>query len=103
MHGCGPDTYAGGHDKEISLFTWGYGSWSTDPDTEEYLPGVVGGADFGPTQDWGSRLGDGALWRNPLHGEFLPGATPKRMDQIPKNRKRQHRRGAASYVESVDG
>ena len=63
QYDCGPATYAEGHDKEISLFTWGYGSWSTVPDTEEYVPGVVGGQVLSPSQDWGSRLGDGNVWR----------------------------------------
>ncbi len=60
---CGPATYSEGHDKEISLFTWGYGNWSMVPDTDEYLSGVVGGDDFSPAQDWGSRLGGGTVWR----------------------------------------
>ena len=63
QYDCGPATYADGHDKEISLFTWGYGSWSTIPDTEEYVPGVVGGQVLSRSQDWGSRLGDGNVWR----------------------------------------
>ena len=63
QYDCGPSTYAGGHNKEISLFTWGYGSWSTIPDTEEYVPGVVGGRILSRSQDWGSRLGDGNVWR----------------------------------------
>ena len=63
QYDCGPATYAEGHDKEISLFTWGYGSWSTVPDTQEYAPGVVGGQVFSRSQDWGSRLADGNVWR----------------------------------------
>lgn len=63
QYDCGPATYAEGHDKEISLFTWGYGSWSTIPDAQEYVPGVVGGQVFSRSQDWGSRLAGGNVWR----------------------------------------
>lgn len=63
QYDCGPATYAEGHDKEISLFTWGYGSWSTVPDTQEYVPGVVGGQVLSRSQDWGSRLAGGNVWR----------------------------------------
>lgn len=63
QYDCGPSTYAEGHDKEISLFTWGYGSWSTVPDTQEYVPDVVGGQVFSRSQDWGSRLAGGNVWR----------------------------------------
>ena len=63
QYDCGPATYAEGHDKEISLFTWGYGSWSTVPDTQEYVPDVVGGQVFSRSQDWGSRLAGGNVWR----------------------------------------
>ena len=63
QYDCGPATYAEGHDKEISLFTWGYGYWSIDPNTEEYLPGVAGGRVLSPSQDWGSRFGDDSVWR----------------------------------------
>lgn len=63
QYDCGPATYAEGHDKEISLFTWGYGIWSTIPDTEEYVPGVVGGQVLSRSQDWGSGLAGGNVWR----------------------------------------
>ena len=63
QYDCGPSTYADGHDKEISLFTWGYGNWSTVPDTQEYVPDVVGGRILSRSQDWGSRLGGGNVWR----------------------------------------
>lgn len=63
QYDCGPATYAEGHDKEISLFTWGYGIWSTIPNTQEFVPGVVGGQVLSRSQDWGSRLGDGNVWR----------------------------------------
>lgn len=63
QYDCGPATYAEGHDKEISLFTWGYGSWSTIPDAQEYVPDVVGGQVFSRSQDWGSRLAGGNVWR----------------------------------------
>lgn len=63
QYDCGPATYAEGHDKEISLFTWGYSIWSTVPDTQEYVPGVVGGQVLSRSQDWGSRLAGGNVWR----------------------------------------
>ena len=63
QYDCGPATYAEGHDKEISLFTWGNGYWSTVPDTEEYVPDVVGGQVLSRSQDWGSRLAGGNVWR----------------------------------------
>ena len=63
QYDCGPATYAEGHDKEISLFTWGYGSWSTIPNTQEYVLGVVGGQVLSRSQDWGSRFGDESIWR----------------------------------------
>ncbi len=63
QYDCGPATYADGHDKEISLFTWGYSIWSTIPNTQEYVPGVVGGQVLSHSQDWGSKLGDGNVWR----------------------------------------
>ena len=63
QYDCGPSTYADGHYKEISLFTWGYGNWSTIPDTQEYVPGVVGGQVLSRSQDWGSKLAGGNVWR----------------------------------------
>ena len=63
QYDCGPATYTTGHDKEISLFTWGYGSWSTIPNTQEYVLGVVGGQVLSRSQDWGSRLAGGNVWR----------------------------------------
>lgn len=47
---------ATGYDSNlISLFTWGYGTWSTSPDSKNYQTG-----DF---TDWGSQIGDGNTWR----------------------------------------
>ena len=40
----------------ISLFSWGYGDWSTDPDTEDYQKG-------GAFTDWGKALDDKGTWR----------------------------------------
>ena len=47
---------ATGYDSNlISLFTWGYGTWSTSPKSNSYQTG-----DF---TDWGSQIGDGNTWR----------------------------------------
>lgn len=47
---------ATGYDSNlISLFTWGYGTWSTSPNGTDYQTG-----DF---TDWGSQIGDGNTWR----------------------------------------
>ncbi len=67
QYDCGPATYDEGHDKEISLFTWGYGAWSTIPDTQEKLtyatePGKSS-KDFSSYDDWGGRLQDERTWR----------------------------------------
>ena len=49
--------YEYGHTPEqLSLFTWGYGSWSTTWNTQTYQ----GGSDF---VDWGRNIGDGHTWR----------------------------------------
>ena len=48
----------------ISLFTWGYGDdWSTDPTGTGYQ----GGASF---TDWGTKIGDGKIWRTLDSGEW---------------------------------
>lgn len=52
-------------DSEIDLFTWGYGSWSTDPvcKTNAYVTGIAQDSAFSQAQDWGSLIGDGQTWR----------------------------------------
>lgn len=47
----------------ISLFTWGYGNWSTNPTTADYLTSHTHGESFNPSEDWGSQIGDGNTWR----------------------------------------
>ena len=55
----------------ISLFTWGYGKWSTDPITTEYLEGHTSdGEPFNPSEDWGSQIGDGKTWRTLTTAEW---------------------------------
>lgn len=44
-----------------SLFTWGFGPWSTSPDTNSYLTGHTDGETFASGEDWGSTIWDG--WR----------------------------------------
>ncbi len=46
----------------ISLFTWGYGTWSTSPNGTDYQTG-----DF---TDWGSQIGDGNTWRTLTTAEW---------------------------------
>ena len=51
-------------DKEIDLFNWGYGPWSTQPVGATHLEGYSSGQDFAyPSEDWGSQIGDGHTWR----------------------------------------
>ena len=47
----------------ISLFTFGYGDWSTDPTGTGYQ----GGASF---TDWGTKIGDGKIWHTLDSGEW---------------------------------
>ncbi len=55
--------YDSGHSESLlSLFTWGYGSWSTDWETTSYQ-----GGDF---TDWGTQVGDGETWRTLTDGEW---------------------------------
>ena len=48
----------------ISLFTFGYGDWSTDPTGTGCYQGGT------PFPDWGSRIGDGKIWRTLDSGEW---------------------------------
>lgn len=70
QYDCGPSNYEDGHNKEISLFTWGCGSWSTSTDTKEYLSGFEDGTDFRITQDWGSQVGESGTWRTLTSAEW---------------------------------
>ena len=55
----------------ISLFTWGYGDWSTDPTTMDYLTSHTSdGEPFNPSEDWGSQIGDGKTWRTLTTAEW---------------------------------
>ena len=54
---------ATGYDSNlISLFTWGYGTWSTSPNGTNYQTG-----DF---TDWGAQIGDGNTWRTLTTAEW---------------------------------
>ncbi len=56
--------YEQGHNQDqLSLFTWGYGSWSTDWKTTSYKSG-----DF---TDWGKQVGDGNTWRTLTKEEWV--------------------------------
>lgn len=60
------------NDKLISLFTWGYGSWSTDPATTLHLTGT-----FSDATDWGRQVAidnggnQAGLWRTLSQDEWL--------------------------------
>lgn len=48
--------YEQGHSQDqVSLFTWGYGSWSTGWKTTSY--------ESGNFTDWGTKIGNGSTWR----------------------------------------
>lgn len=54
----------------ITLFTYGYGSWSTDASTTDYLQGTMSDA-----TDWGRKVaiengGNQGVWRTPTEDEF---------------------------------
>ena len=55
--------YEQGHSQnQISLFTWGYGSWSTVWNTKAYQSGGF--------TDWGKQVGDGNTWRTLSQDEW---------------------------------
>ena len=70
---CGPENYSDGHNKEISLFTWGYDAAnSIGPDGTNYVTGHTtdGDKQFSASEDWGSRIGDGNTWRTLTTAEW---------------------------------
>lgn len=62
---CGPSTYEGGHDKEISLFSWGYNpvlSIIPDSYTKDMVERTEG--DLSKSEDWGYVFGgESSPWR----------------------------------------
>ena len=72
QYDCGPSDYEDGHDKEISLFTWGYNSTKSiipdgsDSDNVSITPGDV----LLLPQDWGSRIGETGTWRTLTSAEW---------------------------------
>lgn len=71
QYNCGPSDYEDGHDKEISLFTWGYNS------TKSIIPDGTDGdnvsrtsGDLEQSEDWGSQIGDGYTWRTLTNAEW---------------------------------
>lgn len=55
--------YEQGHNQDqLSLFTWGYGSWSTDLETKSH--------ESGNFTDWGTKIGDGDTWRTLTKDEW---------------------------------
>ncbi|MCQ2155257.1 MAG: hypothetical protein MJY55_05545 [Bacteroidales bacterium] len=68
---CGPSSYNLGHDKEISLFTWGYNATkSIVPDGSAYDNVSRTSDDLDQTEDWGSQIGDGSTWRTLTTAEW---------------------------------
>ncbi len=67
---CNTGTYEGHHSDTISLFTWGYGEWSTVPDTKGCLDNVSDGHNFPYANDWGSQVNGGNVWRTPSKDEW---------------------------------
>lgn len=66
----GPKYYRDGHDKEISLFTWGYSSQiPMDPSGNKCLDSVWEG-EFDPHNDWGSQIGTWGTWRTLTAAEW---------------------------------
>lgn len=55
----------------ISLFTWGYGTWSTNPSTVVYNENhKTDGEPLSDAEDWGSRIDDKGSWRTPTIAEW---------------------------------
>ena len=55
--------YEQGHNQDqLSLFTWGFGDWSTDWKTTSY--------ESGNFTDWGTKIGDGNTWRTLTNDEW---------------------------------
>ena len=68
---CGPATYAAGHDKEISLFTWGYNpEKSIIPDGRNEDNVDITSGNLSQEQDWGCTMGDGTTWRTLTRDEW---------------------------------
>ncbi len=71
QYGCGPAAYADGHDKVISLFTWGYSAEkSIVPDGGAYDNVTRTAGDLSQAEDWGCRIGDGTTWRTLTDAEW---------------------------------
>ena len=67
----GPATYDEGHNKVISLFTWGYNAEkSIDPKGEAYDNVSRVSGDLTQAEDWGSQIGDGNTWRTLTDAEW---------------------------------
>lgn len=71
QYDCGPSNYEDGHDKEISLFTWGYNSTkSIIPDGTDGDNVSITSGDLEQAEDWGSQIGDGYTWRTLTNAEW---------------------------------
>lgn len=70
---CGPADYVDGHDREISLFTWGYDATkSVVPDGTDFVEGHQNdGESFDDSEDWGSQIGGGNTWRTLTIDEWI--------------------------------
>lgn len=71
QYDCGPSDYPEGHDKEISLFTWGYDSTkSIVPDGKNGDNVSISSGDLEKIQDWGAQIGSMGTWRTLTSAEW---------------------------------
>lgn len=72
QYDCGPSNYEDGHDREISLFTWGYHSTKSivpDGNSGDNV-NVSPGHNLDQNQDWGSQIGRWGAWRTLTKSEW---------------------------------
>ena len=68
---CGPKYYDDGHNKEISLFTWGYSSTkSIIPNGSDGFNVSIRRGNLAQNQDWGSQIGELGTWRTLTMSEW---------------------------------
>ena len=71
QYDCGPSFYSEGHNKVISLFTWGYNATkSIIPDGQDSGNVSRTSGNLTQSEDWGSQIGDGNTWRTLTSDEW---------------------------------
>ncbi len=71
QYDCGPSNYEDGHDKDISLFTWGYNAEKSIESSRSDNDNVsVTSGNLNQTDDWGSQIGNGKTWRTLTSAEW---------------------------------